>query len=236
MARNKNNISTVEQLRTEPTLIGWARVSTFDQSLDAQVSALKTMGCKTIYQHKHSGKGKSDNKDALDTMIYNLIQDDVVVCTKLDRLGRSAREVLNAIDAIFDKGATFKTLDGAIDTTSNNPMARATITIAAAFAELERDLISNRLNEGKLASGNYGGRPAKLDKKAKEAIRYKANLGVPVAKLAREHAVSGMTIRRALNESPKFNLEPQLDGLLAKVNDRNKHNSFLSERKGDELL
>src|SRR5450432_4506082 len=97
--------------------LGYGRVSTGGQSLTAQVAELKTAGCTEIYQEKISG-AKSDRKQ-LSRLIAHLGDGDVLVVTRLDRLARSTRDLLNLLGAVADKGAGFKSLrDTWADTTT----------------------------------------------------------------------------------------------------------------------
>lgn len=147
--------------------IGYARVSTRDQELALQLDALKKAGCKTLFQEKASG-AKADRPE-LRKMIDQLREDDVVVIWKLDRLGRSLRDLVNLVTEIQSKGAGIKSLTDQIDTTT--PQGKLTFHLFAALAEFERDIISERTKAG-LASararGRTGGRKKGLSKEAKD--------------------------------------------------------------------
>jgi DNA invertase Pin-like site-specific DNA recombinase len=94
--------------------IGFAGVSTKEQDLSAQIEQLQAAGCDEIFSGKQSG-ASHENERKLDELIRYIRQSDTVVVTKLDRLGRSLKMVLDTIDKIHQKNATLKTLDGAID-------------------------------------------------------------------------------------------------------------------------
>ncbi len=147
--------------------IGYARVSTRDQELALQLDALKKAGCKALFQEKASG-AKADRPE-LRKMIDQLREDDVVVIWKLDRLGRSLRDLVNLVTEIQSKGAGIKSLTDQIDTTT--PQGKLTFHLFAALAEFERDIISERTKAG-LASararGRTGGRKKGLSKEAKD--------------------------------------------------------------------
>jgi len=187
--------------------IGWARVSTADQSLDAQVEKLKAAGCEKIFESKHSGKGSGKNKDKLQEMIDWVREGDTVICTKLDRLGRSLKEVLNTVDQLREKGVVFKCIDQNISSDKNDPMSNAMMQMLGVFAEMERSFIAERTKAGREATGNFGGRPKKLNEKQKELIRQKAEMGIPKAHIAREFNVSATTVNRVLDSKPEFSLK-----------------------------
>jgi len=122
------------------------RVSTDGQSLTAQVAELKAAGCTEIFQEKVSG-AKTDRKQ-LARLIGRLDKDDVMVVTRLDRLARSTRDLLNVLGAVADKGAGFKSLrDTWADTTT--PHGRLMLTVLGGLAEFERELIRSRTGEGR---------------------------------------------------------------------------------------
>jgi DNA invertase Pin-like site-specific DNA recombinase len=155
--------------------IGYARVSTKDQSLNLQKDALEKAGCKKIYSEQISGTKTERAK--LDEMIKHLRQGDVIVVWKLDRLGRSLRDLVNLISKFQDLGVGFKSLHDNIDTTT--PTGKLTFHLFAALAEFERDIISDRTKAG-LASararGRKGGRPKGLSKKAQDKARLAESL------------------------------------------------------------
>jgi DNA invertase Pin-like site-specific DNA recombinase len=127
-------------------LVGYARVSTDGQSLTAQVDELKAAGCTEIFQEKVSG-AKTDRAQ-LNRMVSRLNADDVVVVTRLDRLARSTRDLLNVLGAVADKGAGFRSLrDTWADTTT--PHGRLMLTVLGGLAEFERELIRSRTSDGR---------------------------------------------------------------------------------------
>lgn len=150
--------------------IGYARVSTRDQNLDLQIDALRKEGCEKIFEEKASG-AKSDRPQLLQ-MMQQLRQGDVVIVWKLDRLGRSLKDLVQRVTEMQEKGAGFKSLHDHIDTTT--PQGKLTFHLFAALAEFERDIISERTRAG-LASararGRQGGRPKGLSQKAQDKAR-----------------------------------------------------------------
>jgi DNA invertase Pin-like site-specific DNA recombinase len=127
-------------------LIGFARVSTSNQDLANQLKMLEEHGCHKILHGKQSGSSK-ENESNLKELVDYVREGDTVVVTKLDRLGRSLKSILETIQQITDKNATLKTLDGAIDTTNCSPFAQAQLNLIGTFAQLERDLIVQRTTE-----------------------------------------------------------------------------------------
>ncbi|WP_279525382.1 recombinase family protein [Phocoenobacter uteri] len=106
-----------------------------------------------IFEGKNSGK-KDTNALRLKELLNYVRHDDIVIVTKLDRLGRSTMQVLNAINDFNEKGVGFKTLDGSIDTTKkNDPISTALLQVLAMVAELERNFIVSRTQEGRIRTG-----------------------------------------------------------------------------------
>jgi DNA invertase Pin-like site-specific DNA recombinase len=156
---------------------GYARVSTQDQSLKLQLDALKKEGCKpkNIFQEKISGT-KSDRIE-LEKMKNKLREGDEVIVWKLDRLGRSLRDLITLVSEFQNSGIGFKSLQDNIDTTS--PGGKLTFHIFAALAEFERDMISVRTKAGLEAArarGRKGGRPKGLSKMAQDKARLAESL------------------------------------------------------------
>lgn len=146
--------------------IGYARVSTKDQNLSLQEDALKKEGCELIFDEK-IGTGRIDRPE-LRRMIDQLRKGDTVIIWKLDRLGRSLRDLVNLVTEIQEKGAGLKSLNDSIDTTT--PQGKLTFHLFAALAEFERDIISERTKAGlksARARGRKGGRPKGLSEQAK---------------------------------------------------------------------
>src|SRR4030088_852916 len=143
-------------------IYGYARVSTDGQSLAAQIAELKTAKCEKVFQEKISG-ARSDRKQ-LSRLIAVLAKGDILVVTRLDRLARSTRDLLNLLGTIADKGAGFKSLrDTWADTTTAH--GRLMLTVLGGLAEFERELIRTRTGEGReraKARGVVMGRKPKL--------------------------------------------------------------------------
>lgn len=154
-------------------IIGYARVSTSDQNLDLQLDALRKHGCHQIFTEKASGA--KDRPELSKAMAY-LREGDVFVVWKLDRIGRSLKDLIDIVDGLQKKGIHFISITDGIDT--NSAMGRCQFGIFASLAEYEREIIIERTKAGLLAAkerGKLGGRPKGLDaaaqKKAKAAQR-----------------------------------------------------------------
>ena len=156
-------------------ILGYGRVSTVGQNLSAQLEALKAAGATTIYREKISGV-RAD-RPQLAKLMARLQPGDIVVVTKLDRFGRSTRELLDLIDRIGKAGAAFRSLGDPLWDTSN-AQGRLLSTLLAAIAEFERELIRERTGEGRkraMANGVKFGRKRKLsDYQRAEAIKRRA--------------------------------------------------------------
>jgi DNA invertase Pin-like site-specific DNA recombinase len=138
--------------------IGYARVSTKDQNLDLQIEALEKSGCEKIYQEKISGATK--NRPELDKMIEQFREGDELYVWRLDRLGRSLKNIIDLVLSLSDKGIIIKGLVDGVDTSTIN--GRLFLNLMASLAEYERELIRERTNAGlqsARARGRTGGRP-----------------------------------------------------------------------------
>jgi DNA invertase Pin-like site-specific DNA recombinase len=177
-------------------IIGYARVSTDGQTLDAQQSALAAAGAERVFAEKISGV--ITDRKALARAIAELGPGDTLIVTKLDRLARSTRDLLNTLDAIGKAGASFKSLgDGWADTTT--PHGRLMLTVLGGLAEFERHLIIARTDEGRKraqARGvKFGRKPALTVHQRQEALARRA-AGEALVEIARSYAVSHSTISR----------------------------------------
>lgn len=178
------------------TTIGYARVSTDGQSLEAQHAALKAAGATQIYSEKISGA--VTERKALVRAIAALAAGDCLVVCKLDRLARSTRDLLNTLDAIGKAGASFKSLgDPWCDTTT--PHGRLMLTVLGGLAEFERHLILARTSEGRQRAQQrgvkFGRRPKLTAHQQQEALARRAR-GEALVDIARSYAVSHSTISR----------------------------------------
>lgn len=181
--------------------IGYARVSTKEQSLDIQVQALKRAGCKLIYQETVSGVGR--DRPEFRKMMEHIRKDDVLIIWRLDRLARSTRLLLDTVEQLKEKGASFKSLSEQwADTTSAT--GKLVMTIFAGLAEFERDLIRDRTDVGRIAALRRGvkfGRPAKMTDDQLKVARGLLKKGKSIRHVADLFGVHFTTLYRYLREA-----------------------------------
>lgn len=177
-------------------IIGYARVSTDEQNLDAQTDALRSAGAERIFADRITGTAR--RRPELDRMLDQLREGDVVVVSKYDRLARSLHDLLDIVKAIQAAGAGFRSLAEDIDTTT--PAGRLIFHVFASIAQFERERISERTREGLEAArrrGRVGGRPPVLAPAQKaEVRRMRDEEGRSLPEIARLFRVSVSTVRR----------------------------------------
>jgi DNA invertase Pin-like site-specific DNA recombinase len=177
-------------------IYGYARVSTDGQSLASQDAELHAAGCAKVYAEKISG-ARSDRPE-LAKALKRLNTGDLLIITRLDRLARSTRDLLNILDDIAKRGAGFKSLhDAWADTTSAH--GRLMVTILAGLAEFERELILARTSDGRSrakARGVRFGRPPTLTAHQRREVLQRLAQGEVQADVARSFNVSQATISR----------------------------------------
>lgn len=183
--------------------IGYARVSTGEQTLDLQRDALNAAGCGTIYEETASG-AKSERPVLAEVLSY-LREGDTLVVWRLDRLGRSLKHLIEVVAQLAERGIGFKSLTEQIDTTT--PGGKLIFHVFGALAEFERDLIRERTQAGLAAArarGRLGGRPKKLrDPKQLELARtLYAGGQTDVDTICRTLGISRATLYRALKDPP----------------------------------
>jgi len=178
-------------------MIGYARVSTSGQTLAAQIEQLKAAGCTIIFQETASGA--RTERQQLIKAIASLPYDGVLMVTRLDRLARSTRDLLNIVAQIEARGARFKSLAEAwADTTT--PAGRLMLTVLGGLAEFERSLIAERTGEGRAravkAGKRLGRRPLLTSTQQAEARR--------MAKEDKSHAEIGQVLRVSRSTISRF--------------------------------
>jgi DNA invertase Pin-like site-specific DNA recombinase len=174
--------------------IGYARVSTKDQSFDLQTDALKKAGCKKIY--KEVITGARTHSKVLDELLATLRPKDVLVIWKLDRLGRSLKHLIEIVNQLSQAKIGLKSLNDPIDTTT--AQGRLTFNIFASLAEFERELIRERTQAGLSAArarGRKGGRPKGLPAKA-EKTAYAAEVLYNEGKLSVRQIAAKLNISK----------------------------------------
>jgi DNA invertase Pin-like site-specific DNA recombinase len=181
-------------------LIGYARVSTDGQTVDAQIEALEAAGASVVFEETASG-ARTDRAQ-LAKAIGSLRAGDTLIVTRLDRLARSTRDLLNILDAVTKKGAAFKSLaDAWADTTT--PHGRLLLTVLGGLAEFERELIRARTGEGRRraveAGVKLGRRSSLTPHQQAEVVKRRAD-GETLKALAKSYGVAHPTIMRALRK------------------------------------
>jgi DNA invertase Pin-like site-specific DNA recombinase len=176
--------------------IGYARVSTKEQDLSAQLDELAKAGCAKVYREKASG-AKSDRAE-LGKLMKRLESGDVLVVTRLDRLARSTRDLLNVLDEIGKRGAGFRSLkDAWADTTTAH--GKLLLTLLGGIAEFERTLIAARTGEGRKRAQERGvrfGRPPKMTEHNKREALARLAAGETQAEVALTYRVDPAVICR----------------------------------------
>ena len=176
-------------------LIGYARVSTQDQNLDFQIDALTKAGCHRLFDDKVSGSRAE--RPGLARALDMLREGDTLVVWKLDRLGRSVKNLVDLVGQLHKQGVQFKSLTDAIDT--GTPSGRFFFHVMASLAEMERELIVERTRAGLDVArqlGRKGGRKRKMTDSKIESARKLLTSGVPPKDVARNLGVSVPTLYR----------------------------------------
>jgi DNA invertase Pin-like site-specific DNA recombinase len=182
--------------RLEMTVYGYARVSAKDQDLSAQIAELEGAGCAKVYREKASGA--QTDRPELAKVIRRLEPGDVLLVSRLDRLARSTRDLLNVLDAIRQAEAKFRSLhDPWCDTST--PHGELLVTVLAGLATFERHLIRARTDDGRKraqARGVRFGRPPSLTTHQRQEALQRLQEGAAQADVARSYNVSQATISR----------------------------------------
>jgi len=180
--------------------IGYARVSTKDQNLDVQLTALKNLGCEMIFKEKVSA---AKERKELNKMLETLRPGDTVVVWRLDRLGRSLKHLVETVNFFSDNNIAFISMHDKVDTTTSH--GRLVFNIFASIAEFERELIRERTQAGLKAArlkGHFSGRKPGLkpedQKKARLILKYSKKKSWSVADIMEQVDVSKSTYYRYL--------------------------------------
>jgi len=178
--------------------IGYARTSTVRQNLDTQIEMLKDQGCELIFSDQLSGKNA--RRPGLKTMMAKLRKGDTVVIVKLDRLGRSLRDLFEITQEFQGLEVDLVSIQDNIDTST--PTGRLLFNVMGSVAEFERELIQERITIGiksAKAKGVKFGRP-KNENRIK-AVKRMSDMGMGASEIAKSLGVSRMSVYRWLNES-----------------------------------
>lgn len=181
------------------TRVGYASVGTSDQDLQIQLERLKAFGCEIIRSETGSG-GSRHGRTELETVLQFLSAGDELVVLRLDRLGRSTRDVLNLVHELDGKGASLRVLEPEVSTAGD--IGRLVITILGMVADMELRFIKDRQRAGiesAKAQGVYKGRTKNIDS---DEIRRQIEGGATKAAVARSMKISRMTVYRALDDFP----------------------------------
>lgn len=182
-------------------LIGYGRVSSRSQSLDIQIDALSAAGVKQehMYLEKASGRNRDGRAALEDLLTRGIRKGDTVACTRLDRLARSVRDLLQIADALDKKGVGLKVLEQPIDTTT--PTGKLFFTMLGAFGEFEASIRAERQREGidaALKKGNdspFKGRPPSIDSIRVIELRQK---GFGASAIAKQLGIARSSVYRYL--------------------------------------
>jgi DNA invertase Pin-like site-specific DNA recombinase len=194
---------------TEPSeglSIGYARVSTDDQTLDPQISDLiHKGGCHPDHIHTDKKSGVSRKRPGLNLLWKDVRSGDTVVVTSIDRFGRSTLDLLNNLKRLDEMGVHFRSLKENVDT--KTALGRFVFTLLASLAELERNWISERtrrtMQHNKAEKGARYGREWSLDEAKRKEVGLRALAGEKVSALAKEYKISRATVRNYAKAAKK---------------------------------
>jgi DNA invertase Pin-like site-specific DNA recombinase len=182
-----------------PRRIGYARVSTDDQKLTIQMEALDKDGCAIVFEEKRTGTKRGGERKQLELALKVLTPGDTLVITRLDRLGRSLRDLANIVHEIEAAGANLRVIEQSVDTGTS--AGRAFFGMLAVFAQFETDVRRERQAEGIAKAkkeGVYTGGKPRIDRRKVRAL---AGTGKGPAAIARDLGVSRMSVYRILREA-----------------------------------
>jgi DNA invertase Pin-like site-specific DNA recombinase len=196
------------QVAAAPMRIGYARVSTEEQSLEAQLAELRAAGCEEIYSEHASGK--KDNRAELKNALRALRAGDTLVVTRLDRLGRSLSHLVQTVADLGQRGIAFESRAEAIDTASAG--GELAFHMFASFAQFERRVISERTKSGLAvarARGKLGGRkPCMTIAELRQAKRLLDDPEISSSEVAKTYGVSRSTLYLGLKRLDAANQQP----------------------------
>lgn len=182
--------------------IGYARVSTDDQSLNLQLDALKAAGCTQIFTDKLSGKSRK--RPGLEKALAALMRGNQLVVWRLDRLGRNFRDLVDIADELRERGTNLISLSEGIDTSSN--VGEIIFRLMSVFSDFERNLIVERTRAGLAAAKARGvrlGRQSNITKKQMREAQQLKRSGVSVTDIAKHLSIGRSTLYRHLQGAPQ---------------------------------
>lgn len=179
--------------------VGYGRVSTADQSLDQQEALLRDAGCEVLFVEKVGSGVPSHKRPQLMACLEELEPGDVLVVTRLDRLGRNQSEVVARLATLGDQGIHVETLDGLLNTSALGRMAPLVIGLLTGLAEVERNLIRERTRESvehrRRTGGKLGGRPRIPTEKRELVLRLRSE-GKSIRRIATSLGISSSAVHR----------------------------------------
>ena len=179
--------------------VGYCRVSTQSQSLDLQIKALKDAGCQKIFSEKMTGR--TADRPELIKALHFCREGDIFTVWKLDRLGRSMKDLITLITDMEKKGIQFQSLTENLDTTTS--AGRLLFGIMSSLSQFHVDLIRERTLAGlsiAKENGNFGGRPKAISDKLMKTIEKMYKAGISVKDISKQVKVSIPTIYRYMNK------------------------------------
>jgi len=189
-------------------LIGYARVSTHDQNLDLQQDSLYAAGCEKIVVDELSGAKAA--RPGLQQAMDSLREGDVLGVWRLDRLGRSLRNLLELVEELKERKVGFRSIQESVDTSTSG--GNLIFQVFGALAEFERNIIRDRTNAGLAAArarGRSGGRPKKLDEEQRQLVTRLYKEGTPIPEILKTVKISKGTLYSYVREDTS---EPALTG------------------------
>ncbi|MGG2134542.1 recombinase family protein [Bacillus sp. S2(2024)] len=184
-------------------IFGYARISTKHQNLDMQIDELKKYGCEEIVTEQESGANQQ--REQLNQLLNKLRKDDTLIVYKLDRLGRTMQQLVMLLNHFREKGINFVSMKDGIDTSTT--MGRFLYHIFGAMAEMEREVINERVKSGiasAKARGRMGGRKKSHSEKQIQGMLEMIRLGRSKKEVQEIFGVSRTTLYRYIKESEKI--------------------------------
>ncbi|MCX5927339.1 MAG: recombinase family protein [Cyanobium sp. LacPavin_0920_WC12_MAG_63_22] len=180
--------------------IGYARVSTRSQTTAPQEADLQAAGCELVFAERVSTRTADTERTQLQRCLAELRPSDELVVVKLDRLGRTQREVIERLATLQDQGIHVRTLDGLVNTKALGKMAPLVVGLLTGLAEVERSLIRERtqasVEHRRVTGGDLGGRPRSFTSEQAEQVQRLVGEGMSIAAIARATGLSETTCRR----------------------------------------
>jgi DNA invertase Pin-like site-specific DNA recombinase len=187
-------------------LVGYARVSTQDQNLELQLSALKNIGCEKLYRDQMSGT--KNNRPGLQLALEVLRKGDTLVVWKLDRLGRTVKGLIDLVNKLHEDDIHFKSITDNVDTSSTS--GRFFFHVMASLAQMERELVAERTKAGLAAAklqGRIGGRKRKMTRSKIESAKKLLASGILPKDVAHDLSISIPTLYRWIPAAGNITLD-----------------------------